>query len=149
MFLNKVPELSHKGGMASAIPGELAGYWLAHKIGGKLSWKKLFEPAINLCTNGVKVTKILSNAIAENEKDIRNSPELSRIYVDPITNRLYHANDVIKMPNLAKTLKIISEKGSDAFYNGELSKVIVQENNQNGIFGFINKKTSLLVFFSK
>lgn len=124
------------GGLASGIPGEIAGYFLAHKIGGRLSWKKLFEPAINLCNNGIRVTKILSNAIAENESDIRSSAELSSIYIDPLTNRLYHENDVIKMPNLAKTLKIISENGSDAFYNGELSKVIVQENNQNGIYKF-------------
>jgi gamma-glutamyltranspeptidase/glutathione hydrolase/leukotriene-C4 hydrolase len=125
--------------MASGIPGELAGYWLAHKIGGKIEWKKLFEPAIALCTNGIRVTKVLSNAIAENEIDIRNSVELSRIYVDPITNRIYQENDVIKMPNLAKTLKIVSEQGSDAFYNGELTKVIVQENIENGTFGLLIK----------
>jgi gamma-glutamyltranspeptidase len=44
------------------------------------------------------------------------------------------------MPNLAQTLKIISENGSDAFYNGELSKIIVKENNDNGIYLFLNKK---------
>ena len=119
----------------------MAGYWVAHQAGGRLPWKQLFEPAIKLCTNGIIVTKVLSNAIAENRDDIRNSPELSSIYINPLTNEFYKENDIIKMPSLAKTLKIISEKGSGAFYNGELSKIIVQENNDNGNLIFLLLKT--------
>ncbi len=116
------------------MPGELAGYWKAHQIAGKLPWKRLFEPAIDYSRNGVTVSAVLSIAIEQNEKKIRNSPSLRKLFVDPVTNKLYKLNDVIKLPDLARTLEIISLNGSNAFYDGQLSETIVQENNFNGIF---------------
>ncbi len=40
--------------------------------------------------------------------------------------------DTVRFHDLAKTLEIIAEKGAEAFYNGELSEVIVEEINMNG-----------------
>lgn len=37
-----------KGGLSIAVPGEVKGYWMAHKMFGNLKWNKLFEPAIEM-----------------------------------------------------------------------------------------------------
>lgn len=40
------------GPLAIGVPGELKGYWEAHKKFGKLPWKAIIEPNIKLCESG-------------------------------------------------------------------------------------------------
>lgn len=37
-----------KGGCAIAVPGEVKGFWKAHQLFGKLPWKDLFHPSIEM-----------------------------------------------------------------------------------------------------
>lgn len=62
------------GGLAVAVPGELRGMQLAHEKFGKLPWKELFEPAIQLCTDGFEITDSLHIAIHKWEKEVRREP---------------------------------------------------------------------------
>lgn len=54
------------------------------------------------------------------------------MFINPLNNQLYKTGDIIKQPNLAKTLEKIADNGAKAFYDGELSQVIVTENNIKG-----------------
>jgi gamma-glutamyltranspeptidase/glutathione hydrolase/leukotriene-C4 hydrolase len=119
------------GGLASGIPGEIAGYWQAWKIGGRLPWKKLFEPSIEFCRNGITVSSTLASAISQNEAKIRSNKGFSDIFINPLNNQTYKVNEMMKREKFAKTLEIISNDGPDAFYNGQLSQKIVNENNLN------------------
>lgn len=40
--------------------------------------------------------------------------------------------DVIKLPKLARTLKIVAEKGPDALYNGSLTAGFVKDIQDDG-----------------
>jgi gamma-glutamyltranspeptidase len=55
--------LSFLGGLAIAIPGEIAGFWKAHKRYGKLPWSVLFKPAIDMCNEGFTIRKALAFSI--------------------------------------------------------------------------------------
>jgi len=115
------------------LPGEIKGLYEAYKIGGRLPWKDLFQPAIDLCMNGFKISKALEKALISTETYIRNNSVLSDIFVNKITNQLLNSNDIAKMPLLGNTLRIISESNtSDVFYNSNLTKRIVEEINENG-----------------
>ncbi|CAF0712388.1 unnamed protein product [Brachionus calyciflorus] len=131
MFVNN-SEKSLFGGLASGIPGEILGYWEAHKIGGRLPWKKLFEPVINLCLNGFKLSNALSSALKLKESLILKNELLRQVFINPETNKVYKENDTVKMLKLGKTMQILSEHGPDAFYNGVLTGFIVSEMNENG-----------------
>ena len=116
------------------IPGEIKGYYDAYKIGGRLPWKDLFQPTIDLCINGFKISKALGNALITSEAFIRKDSVLSSIFVNNTTNQLLKYNDTAKMPLLGKTLRIISESNtSDVFYNSEMTKNIIDEINENGL----------------
>jgi gamma-glutamyltranspeptidase/glutathione hydrolase/leukotriene-C4 hydrolase len=115
-----------------AIPGELKGFELAHKHFGKLPWKDLFQPAINMCENGFKLTKILSQVIESEESSIRENKALSDLLINSLNNTKKE-NDTIRCLNLAKTLKLVAENGANVFYNGTLTPILVKEINDNGI----------------
>ena len=123
---------SQLGGLSTAIPGEIAGLWEAYKIGGKLPWKKLFEPSVRMCREGFEVSRDLEAALDSNQKEIRKSAELSEIFVNKYTNSTSRLYDIVKMPKLARTLEIIGSSNVSEFYGGELGKVMVQEINENG-----------------
>ena len=42
------PDLSVTGGLAAGVPGEVLGLHTAHEKWGKLPWKELIEPSIEL-----------------------------------------------------------------------------------------------------
>lgn len=49
---------SKSGPLAIGVPGELKGYWAAHIKFGKIPWKELILPTVELCENGYNLTKI-------------------------------------------------------------------------------------------
>ena len=86
-----------------------------------------------MCQNGFPISAILASAIKSSEKNIRLDPELSSIFINPTTNALYKENNIVKMPKLAQTLRVIANSGSDKeFYNGSLTESIVKEINEKG-----------------
>ena len=91
----------------------------------------LIQPAIDISENGFKIGKSLANSLSNNWNKIKHDPEIRNIFFNPQTNRTYVENDVIKMPKLAKTLRLISED-PESFYKGALSGLIVAEINNNG-----------------
>lgn len=120
------------GGLATGIPGEIAGYWEAYKLGGRLPWKTLFEPAIDMCRNGYKVSKSLHKSIVNNVESIRANDILSEVFINATTNEPFKSGDVIKMTRLADTLERIANGDADTFYSGALAQYMVEEINQNG-----------------
>ncbi|XP_031774086.1 glutathione hydrolase 1 proenzyme isoform X4 [Apis florea] len=121
------PQLAMFGGLAVAVPGELLGYWEAHKKYGKLKWFDLFEPIISLCTTGSIVTKYLESYLSSKESSIRAEKSLAEILINPTTNSLWKVGDRIKRPRLAETLKLIAFNGPDVFYNGSMTDNLVKE----------------------
>ncbi|CAF3485941.1 unnamed protein product [Rotaria sp. Silwood1] len=139
MFIGR-EHMSTIGGLSIGTPGELRAYSKAYsEFGGGVSWKELFQPTIQLCREGIVITKIQATAINEVKADILKDPGMREIYVkNNQTNELYGEGDTIQQLKLARTLEIISEKGDDAFYTGELADVIVKEIQDQG--GIITKE---------
>ncbi len=57
---------------------------------------------------------------------------MRELFVNKITNEIYTTNSILKRPKLAKTLEIIAKDGESAFYNGQLTDIIVDEIQSNG-----------------
>jgi gamma-glutamyltranspeptidase / glutathione hydrolase / leukotriene-C4 hydrolase len=126
-----------KGGLSIATPGEIKGYWLAHQMFGNLKWNKLFQPAIEMCNNGFQLPASQAKFLDYCEFKIHGSAALRETFVNKINNEIYKVNSIIKRPKLAKTLDIIAREGESAFYNGQLTDIIVDEVQSNG--GIITK----------
>ena len=108
-------------------------FWRAHKLGGRLAWNTLFQPAIELCNQGFKVSQNLALAIKNNQGYIKISEKLKDVFYNPLTDKPLKDNEFIQMPALARTLTILSESNLDEFYlNGTFAQVIVEEINEQG-----------------
>lgn len=75
--------------MAVAVPGELMGYWEAHKKYGRLPWSELFKPAIKLCETGSHINDYLAAYLIEKEPMIKNETSLAKILINPDTGKVW------------------------------------------------------------
>ena len=87
-----------------------------------------------MCIEGFEISNALADAIKKSEKMIRSDPGLFEIFVNDTTNDILKRYDMIKMPKLAETMRIISETNITEFYGGNLAQTIVKEINENGIY---------------
>lgn len=116
---------SQKGPLSIGVPGELRGYKAAHDRFGRLPWKEIVQPSIEICENGFEMSQHQFMSLHKN--DIRNDSNLREWFVNEITNEFHPQGSRIKPKKLCETLKIIAEKGADDFYTGELSKKILED----------------------
>ena len=117
------------GYKASTVPGTVSGLLLAHAEFGKLPLSEVMKPAIDQAINGIDVSFDLEQAIA-------SAPQLSwddesrKIYFND--GKPLKEGSVIKRPDLAKTMSLISENGIKGFYSGEVAEKISSSMTNNG-----------------
>lgn len=127
MYVNN-SHASVTGGLAIAVPGELKGLWALHQKYGKLKWRDLIQPNIDLCRNGHIVSPYLVNIFSGSEQKLLNEPSLREIYINPKTKKTWQLGQKIKLEQLAKSLEIIAIEGADAIYNnGSLAKHLIDD----------------------
>ncbi|XP_051993616.1 glutathione hydrolase 1 proenzyme-like isoform X2 [Xyrauchen texanus] len=114
------------GNSSIAVPGQIRGFELAHRKFGRLPWKELFQPSINLSRYGFNVSKSLSKAIEVKcapDNDTEMKVTLCAAFRDSKKN-LLKENDQLILTKLADTYEKIANEGPDAFYTGSIAKNI-------------------------
>ncbi len=136
MFLDQegkpAPDLSTVGPLASGVPGSVAGLAEAHARFGSMPWKSLVDPAASLASEGFTWRPVDEAHLAEAQKN-------RRIDRFPATAALLFAGgkppaagDVIRQPDLARTLRRIADDGPREFYEGTTAKLIVEAMRRDG-----------------
>jgi gamma-glutamyltranspeptidase/glutathione hydrolase len=120
--------------LAVGVPGSVAGMVKAHARYGKLRWRQLLQPAINLAANGFTLT-------AREAADF-NHHKAEFIKYNPAGTALvksadWKEGDVLIQPELANTLARIRDDGRAGFYTGPVADSLVKEMNRGG--GIITK----------
>jgi gamma-glutamyltranspeptidase/glutathione hydrolase len=121
---NVVPDMSLYTHKASGVPGSVDGMVTAHKKYGKLSWPELLQPAIDLATNGFKITQHLANDLNRNQAMFKKL-NLGKSYL--IKDTPWKEGDLLVQADLAKTLELIRDKGRDGFYDGPVADALIAE----------------------
>jgi gamma-glutamyltranspeptidase/glutathione hydrolase len=135
MFMDKDGELisglNHNSALAIGVPGTVAGLYLAHQKYGKLPWRQLVMPAVQLARDGIELTYALYN----DSQDLRNDPdypEFIKSYFLDQNNRPVEYGKNWKQPALAATLQLIADHGKDGFYKGQVAQEITTFMKKNG-----------------
>jgi gamma-glutamyltranspeptidase / glutathione hydrolase len=123
-----VPPGLHKtftGHLTVGVPGTLAGMASALDRFGTISLRDAMGPAAQLANDGFRVPTSLSGAMARRAKDIALFPATAAQYLKD--GAPYAPGDRLVQPDLAKSLRLIMDKGPGALYGGALAKAIVRD----------------------
>lgn len=115
---------------AAGVPGTVAGLYHAHQRYGKLPWRRLVEPAIDLA-RGMVVTEDLASSVARARKRLSDDPDAMALFFKA-NGAEWAPGEVIRNPDLARTLRDIAKQGRDGFYHGRVAKLIEADMQANG-----------------
>ena len=118
--------------LSAGVPGTVAGLYLALTKYGTMTWQEVLEPSIKLAEEGFMIPHDLANILASPryKKRLSSNAAAAKSYYKKDKSN-YQAGEVLKLPDLAWTLKELSDNGPGAFYEGEIAKKIVKEMKRN------------------
>jgi gamma-glutamyltranspeptidase/glutathione hydrolase len=128
MFAKGQSPFSH---LVVGVPGTVRGLALAHQKYGKLPWKTLVQPAIELAERGFVFDKHHANSLNGILDQAKDHAEMQRVFRKPDGGK-WKAGETLVQPDLAKTLRHIADNGVDGFYAGPVADLIVQEMKAGG-----------------
>ncbi|MEN3794162.1 gamma-glutamyltransferase [Fulvimarina sp. MAC3] len=113
------------GGRSVGTPGTVMLMAGVHERYGKLDWRTVLEPAIELALEGFEVSPRLVGAIADDEERLSRYPGTRRYFFHGDGTPLQAGERLTNVP-YAATLRLIAEEGPNAFYRGPLADKIVE-----------------------
>lgn len=126
------------GMLPISVPGTVDAWAELHKKFGKLSLGDDLAPAIHYAEEGFPVTELISYYWTRNLPLFKGLPGA---YLETYTldgkGRAPGKGDIFKNPALAHSLRLIGEKGRDAYYKGETADKIDAFMQANG--GYLRK----------
>jgi len=108
-------------GQAVGVPGTLMVVATAVERYGRKRLSDAIQPAIDLAENGFPVNFVLA---ADVQSSRTNLYEATREVFRPGGVPLVQGQ-ILRQPDLAKTLRLIAKKGPKVFYKGEIAEAIV------------------------
>lgn len=110
-------------GMAVGVPGTVRGWHDALSRYGTMSFKQVLSPAIDVATNGFRVSDNFRHWTAVNARKFKTFPDTSALYLKdgqplPLGFRL-------RNPGMARAYREIASGGQDAFYRGAIARAMV------------------------
>jgi gamma-glutamyltranspeptidase / glutathione hydrolase len=123
-------ERHHDSHLSVGVPGTVAGLRAAWEDAGHLPWKTLVQPAIDLAREGFLVSDGLARSLRDALPELKRYPASVAQFTRGGAS--YEMGDLLKQPDLAKTLERIAEKGAPGFYEGETAELIESEMKKGG-----------------
>tara|TARA_R110001606_G_scaffold21511_9_gene75563 strand:+ start:4298 stop:5863 length:1566 start_codon:yes stop_codon:yes gene_type:complete len=130
-------EMPAHGLVPVTVPGAPGAWAALSERFGKLSFKQLLAPAIELAENGFAVSPVASQLwdSAVERYGQYGTDEFTPWFTHFAPNgQAPKAGDVWRSPDMAKTLRDIASSNGDAFYQGNLADAMDAFSRQHGSF---------------
>jgi gamma-glutamyltranspeptidase/glutathione hydrolase len=128
--------MPHYGILPVTVPGALWGWQAVLKRFGKLTFKEVLEPAAQYAQHGFPISERIAH-----DWNLPNALPLKACCTEPdpdsiktwyLNGAAPKAGQIFKNPDLARTLRLLQQQGSDAFYHGEIARAIVAKSRALG-----------------
>ncbi len=132
------------GLLSATVPGVVDAWFTLLDRWGSKSFAEVLQPAIELAENGFPLSDGLARLYAESKKLRKYQSSVNLLKLD---TAVYHPGDVIRNPDLARTLRKLVEaenentpKGRhaalkaarDRFYKGDIARAMARFSEENG-----------------
>jgi gamma-glutamyltranspeptidase/glutathione hydrolase len=111
------------------MPSCLAGYAAMHEKYGRLPWREVVQPALELAERGFAVTEDFAGVLQVMRPEL-DFPTTQAVFFPG--GHAPQAGDLFRQPDLARTLREVAEHGAAAFYRGDIARRIGQFFEQHG-----------------
>jgi gamma-glutamyltranspeptidase/glutathione hydrolase len=122
------------GPRASGVPGAVAGMLEAHRRYGVLPLAKVLAPAIHLASQGFVVDSTLFRSLSADKYRIESFAGKSVFFAGGVPPAI---GSRFRQPQLARTIRLISDSGAVVFYRGSIADSIAAQMQRDG--GLITK----------
>lgn len=127
--------LSHGGmpddsGLSIAVPGAVSGVDLMLRTYGTKSMGEVLAPAIEVAEQGYAISEGLARGLEGATAKLEKHPGSKAIWFDG--NHPLVMGDVVKNPDLGKTLRAIAAQGADGYYKGPVAKALAAGIQKHG-----------------
>jgi len=129
--------LTAEGYLAPGVPGTVRGLARAHRRFGKLAWKDVVMPAVDLAEQGFVISDALARSLNGQLAGAMGHFQASVEAYGKPGGGTWSGGDRLVLTDLAKTLRSIALDGPDAFYKGWIADAIAEDMNAHG--GLITK----------
>ena len=109
-----------EGPLSIAVPGAVGGAAYAVKTYGTKPLADVLAPAIEIADGGFPVSEALASSIESAKAKIAKYPSTTKIWFKD--GKPLAMGDIVRNPDLARTLRTIAALGPDAFYRGDIAK---------------------------
>ena len=135
MYLDKdqqvIKGLSTHGHLAVGVPGTVSGLEYARATYGSMKRQSLMAPAIALAQKGFVLDQGDIDMFQTATEDFRKDPASAAIFLRK-GGQPFGVGDRLVQPDLARTLKAVSDKGTAGFYQGAVGAALVRSSKGGG-----------------
>ncbi len=117
---------------AWSVPGCADGWFELHKKYGKLPMADVLAPAIRYAEEGFPLSPVIASDWERSLKRFAEKPGFAAVFMPG--GRAPREGEIFKNPALARTLRLLAERGRDAYYKGPIAESIVRLSKANGGF---------------
>jgi gamma-glutamyltranspeptidase/glutathione hydrolase len=125
--LKKIPAY---GPLPVTVPGCVDGWFELHEKFGKLSMQQIMAPAIEYAEEGFPMTELIAHYWGRSVKRFEKYPNVMETYT--ANGKIPEKGDVFKNQDLAETYRKIAKGGREAFYQGDMTRIMVDFLQQQG-----------------
>lgn len=122
-------ERHHDSHLAVGVPGTVAGFDKAHRLYGAADWGSLVEPSVVLARDGFELSEALAESLA---RFVQRTPYEATVQAFSRDGTPYEQGEILRQPDLARTLARIRDQGRDGFYRGETARLLAEEMRRGG-----------------
>lgn len=126
---NSIPP---RGPLPVSVPGAVDGWFELHGKFGRLDMTDILDPAIQYARDGFPVTELIAYYLQRTAPVLSRFPNFEETYMPD--GSMPEKGEIFRNPYLATTYETLAEVGRDAFYRGEIARIIADHVQESGGF---------------